>query len=44
MQLDIKYLKYILKIYFKAKKLLIINLGIYRNLFAIFATINLINI
>ena len=35
MQLDIKYLKYIPKIYFKAKNSLIINLGIYRNLFKI---------
>ena len=35
MQLNIKCLKYIPKIYFKAKNSLIINLGIYRNLFEI---------
>ena len=35
MQLIIKYLKYIPKIYFRAKNSLIINLGIYRNLFTI---------
>ena len=35
MQLNIKCLKYIPKIYLKAKNSLIISLGIYRNLFAI---------
>ena len=35
MQLNIKCLKYIPKIYFKAKNSLIINLEIYRNLFKI---------
>ena len=36
MQLIIKCLKYIPKIYFRAKNTLIINLEIYRNLLAIF--------
>ena len=35
MQLDAKYLKYDPKIHFRAKNSLIINLGIYRNLFEI---------